>query len=791
MIVNKLKSISLSLILLGTLSFADALPQDVIDEIDNAKAETDMRLLGGPSVVQTMHEDASDGDTKGWHIYDKWPSGMTVKNVNDPERGKVIKITGTISNGVHFLGWKDTNPILQWKMKADKWNIFYVAVMTKKGYRVLSYTPRSYDKGRDPYKQSHKIRLGLGSKMQDGKWHTFTRDIQADITKHEPDNKLKHILGIKIRGAGSYDDIKTISKKEKKVIVLNELKAFPTAEGAGAKASGGRGGEVIYVTNRKAKGKGSLRSALLTKGPRTILFAVGGRFNIDNGITLGEKKGKTIKYQYSNFTLAGQTANKLGGVHLTHSKERDSDNNVATKGASHFNVYGQENMVLRYFDSRYNWNWFLKRGLAGKEPTFRFSYVNDLIIDHVSSGWSSYGLIISQGRPRTNEHPLGNITVQRSLMHENVFNPSKKDILPEFKDVYQSNHSVGMLLGKDPGGWKWDKTTQTSKWISNLTKAQWDNMGEFTIAKNAFIGLSHRFPNTSGGENGKFRMVNNYHYGFKGDGTGERLGRIAGTAQNDFVNNVYQLNRVAKMDFTTRNLFGYLDNETYNGKKSKANLYAKGNLFLENDNSLHPVTSEISDNPYMMFHNRRGGSNKGNRGLNLTSENALLRNQPIPNSQYPVSLLRSSLVKENILNNVGGNVRFNEDGSTYIDDVIDKKYITQAKTNEGPSFYTKSFGDEGLGDTIQFKYPKDNYHYNADTTEEVYPKSFDDDLDGIPDDWEMDHQLTIGTKNNKTIRKNRTWHLSGYTVINNAGYTDLEMYLADIAGDFHMLAKEK
>jgi len=192
MIKNTLRNISsLSLLLLGSLSFAD-----------------------------TMYENASDGDTVGWHIYDRWPSGVTVENVNDEQRGRVIKITGTTSNGVHLLGWEDTNSILQWKMKANKWNIFYVAVMTTNGFRYLAYTPRNYDKGRDPHNQSYKIRLGIGSKMMDGKWHTFTRDIQADITKHEPGNQLEYIQGIKIRGAGSYDDIKTISTENRKEIFI-------------------------------------------------------------------------------------------------------------------------------------------------------------------------------------------------------------------------------------------------------------------------------------------------------------------------------------------------------------------------------------------------------------------------------------------------------------------------------------------------------------------------------------------------------------------------------------------
>lgn len=74
--------------------------------------------------------------------------------------------------------------------------------------------------------------------------------------------------------------------------------AFPGAEGFGTDTPGGRGGKVIEVTNVNDHGPGSLREAVDTKGPRTVVFRVSGTIPLETDLEIVEPF----------ITIAGQTA---------------------------------------------------------------------------------------------------------------------------------------------------------------------------------------------------------------------------------------------------------------------------------------------------------------------------------------------------------------------------------------------------------------------------------------------------------------------------------------------------
>ena len=148
------------------------------------------------------------------------------------------------------------------------------------------------------------------------------------------------------------------------VELVDGVLAFPTAEGGGRLATGGRGGDVYVVTNLEDSGEGSLRYGIenAPEEGRIIVFSVGGTIHLKS--TLGFKNKK-------NITIAGQTAPGDG----------------ITLAGYDTNISDSENIIIRYVRFRVGTENLLQ---GGDSMDALWGRDNDtFIIDHCTFSWNT------------------------------------------------------------------------------------------------------------------------------------------------------------------------------------------------------------------------------------------------------------------------------------------------------------------------------------------------------------------------------------------------------------------
>ena len=109
-----------------------------------------------------------------------------------------------------------------------------------------------------------------------------------------------------------------------KAVAAAQLLAFPGAMGWAATTPGGRGGQIIKVTTLVNDGPGSLRAAIDAKGPRIVVFEVGGVIDLDR---------RTLTIREPHVTIAGQTA-PSPGITLIRLYAHNYERNVLMKGGT-------------------------------------------------------------------------------------------------------------------------------------------------------------------------------------------------------------------------------------------------------------------------------------------------------------------------------------------------------------------------------------------------------------------------------------------------------------------------
>lgn len=190
-----------------------------------------------------------------------------------------------------------------------------------------------------------------------------------------------------------------------------DLRAFPGAAGFGAYAAGGRGGQVLQVTNLNDSGPGSLRAAVAVQGPRVIVFRVSGTIELQRSLVIDKPY----------ITIAGQTA-PGGGIAL---KTASSYPGPALRINTH-------DVIIRYLRVRPGPSDQESEGLDALQIIGGYN----IIIDHSSFSWS-VDEVLSITR---NAH---DVTVQWSIVSEALYHSNHTE---------GRDHSMGMLLSGEGVG---------------------------------------------------------------------------------------------------------------------------------------------------------------------------------------------------------------------------------------------------------------------------------------------------------------------------------------------------
>ena len=174
----------------------------------------------------------------------------------------------------------------------------------------------------------------------------------------------------------------TVTQQANTSTELQELRAFPGAEGYGSMATGGREGRIVAVTNLGDDGEGSLRWALRQHSgqPITVVFNVSGLIELKSQLRLNR----------ANYTIAGQTA-PGDGICIMGDK---------------VNLGGSSNFIVRHIRFRIG-------AIDNPNGSIGIENANNFIVDHCTFGWS--------GEENMTIYDNKMSTIQWCILHEGLY----------------------------------------------------------------------------------------------------------------------------------------------------------------------------------------------------------------------------------------------------------------------------------------------------------------------------------------------------------------------------------
>lgn len=442
-----------------------------------------------------------------------------------------------------------------------------------------------------------------------------------------------------------------------------ELKAFPTAEGYGRTAKGGRGGRVLRVTNLNDSGPGSLRDAVLATGPRTVIFDVSGVIHLRSKLV--------IRGANKDLTVAGQTAPGKG---------------IVVHGYT-FGMIGGEETILRFIRTRV--------GTSSGETMDGMGITGSpgpVIYDHLSISWT-----IDEGFSSRGTVP-SNFTLQRSMISECLNDAGH--------EIQNSQHGYAASISGDIGSFHHNL-------LAHCAGRNWSLAGGLGKNPVAFWG--------------RLDIRNNVVYNWDNRTTD------GGAHQVNFVGNYYKPGPASRFFLALS-----ADIENFPGTQS---YFFSGNVmpgyFDESNQSAGRRLRAI------------------NRPESSVNWDVFVDREFFPSY---VETQSAADAYASVLANVGAN-------RPRLDD-HDARVIEETRTGTARYKGSKT-GKPGLPDNEADVGGLENY------PEETRAANWDTDHDGIPNHWETAHGLDPNDPND-----------GNETTLSRIGYTNLEMYLNELAGDF-------
>jgi pectate lyase len=430
--------------------------------------------------------------------------------------------------------------------------------------------------------------------------------------------------------------------------IWGEPVAFPGAEGFGAFAKGGRGGDVYIVTNVNDSGSGSLREGIRSAtGPRTIVFAVSGIIQLES----------RLKVDKDYLTIAGQSAPGDGICFRDYAFEIQADH-----------------VIVRYIRSR------LGDSAGQVSDAISVTGGKHIILDHCSASWSVDETLSAQSSK------VDLLTVQWCMVTESLTHSIHN----------KGDHGYGGIIG-------------------SLRQSYHHNL---------FAHHTSRNPKVTGRRHCEVDFRNNviYNWGFNScyDGTASYINWAknyykAGPGTSEKVRG-----RIFELDDGDIEAEG--NNSPEDSQKYETSLFAE-------ENYVHGFPAITADNWNGGIDFKNGASEEKSRAVvafdfpRITEQTA--------EAAYPLVLASV--------------------GASKARDEIDKRIIHEVTTGDS------AYGNHGHIDTPSDVGGWPNYRSS------VAP--VDNDLDGMPDDWETKNGL-----NPKNAADRNHYDL-------NADYTNLEVYL--------------